>query len=156
MRTLTRSDFPDDVHYRLYRSARDEQPTVICVQWFDYGDYDEDRFLSEEAFTYEDDALIALETLAGGTIPLLREVAEEVDRRRPEIMKGRSDYPDNAVHYRLYLDKWDDPVVICVQDFDYWDYTAHRFLSDMAFDTEQEAQEALEEIQRIVAGRSLD
>lgn len=44
-----------DVHYRLYR-GRDGRPTTICVQWFDYFDYRDERFLSYEAFDREADA----------------------------------------------------------------------------------------------------
>lgn len=52
----------DDVHYRLYL-PRDGAPTVICVQWFDYFDYDEAGFLSPEAWDDETDAEQALNEL---------------------------------------------------------------------------------------------
>lgn len=44
-----------DVHYRLYL-GKDGKPCVICVQWFDYFDYDEARFLSGDAWTDEAEA----------------------------------------------------------------------------------------------------
>lgn len=47
------------------------------------------------------------------------------------------------VHYRLYLDRSGEPVVVCVQDFDYLDYDARRFLSMSAWDDECEADAAL-------------
>jgi hypothetical protein len=49
---------------------------------------------------------------------------------------------DRAVHYRRYLDRNDKVVVICVQDFYYHDYLAHRFVDLAAFDTEAEAEAA--------------
>lgn len=49
-----------DVHYRLYSSLRDDCPVVICVQDFDYFDYDARQILSPAAWDNEDDALLAL------------------------------------------------------------------------------------------------
>lgn len=50
---------------------------------------------------------------------------------------------NNDIHYRHYLDFDGDPVVICVQDFDYPDYKAKRFLSGDAWDNQVEAKYAL-------------
>lgn len=47
------------------------------------------------------------------------------------------------VHYRHYLDSHNNPVVICVQDFDYVDYEADRFLSESVWDDEVDAKYAL-------------
>lgn len=44
-----------DVHYRHYL-GRNGKPVVICVQWFDYPDYDPARFLSGVAFLDEEAA----------------------------------------------------------------------------------------------------
>lgn len=52
----------DDVHHRLYLAPSGE-PTVICVQWFDYFDYAPERFLTVEAYEQETDAAIALNEL---------------------------------------------------------------------------------------------
>lgn len=49
-----------DVHYRLYLSRRDEGAIVICVQDFDYYDYDDDRFIGYESFKIEAEAEAAL------------------------------------------------------------------------------------------------
>lgn len=46
-------------------------------------------------------------------------------------------------HYRLYLGRNGRPVVICVQDFDYYDYDASRFLSPDAWDNQADADAAL-------------
>jgi hypothetical protein len=51
--------FNPDVHYRIYL-GRDGKATVICVQDFDYPDYDEARFLSPDAWDDEADADVAL------------------------------------------------------------------------------------------------
>lgn len=51
--------FNPEVHYRLYDSER-SGPTVVCVQDFDYCDYDGTRFLSYEAYPDENSAEIAL------------------------------------------------------------------------------------------------
>lgn len=47
----------DDVHYRLY--AHPERGLiVVCVQWFDYADYDETRFVGR-GFSSEAEADMA-------------------------------------------------------------------------------------------------
>lgn len=51
---------------------------------------------------------------------------------------------NRSVHYRIYRNKADEPVVICVQDFDYCDYDSDRFLSSLSWGNEQDAQAALE------------
>lgn len=53
--------FQSDVHYRLYQGR--EGPTVICVQDFDYVDYDTEKFLSNRSFTTDEDARAALRLL---------------------------------------------------------------------------------------------
>lgn len=55
--------FNPDVHYRFYLSRRDNRPTVITVQDFDYPDYDDDRFIGPWSFDDEDTARKALQTL---------------------------------------------------------------------------------------------
>jgi len=52
--------FNPDVHYRLYVGHRDNTPTVICVQDFDYFDYDARRILSSQAWQTEAEAEAAL------------------------------------------------------------------------------------------------
>lgn len=47
------------------------------------------------------------------------------------------------MHYRLYLGHDGQPTAICVQDFDYPGYEQNRLLSNKAFDTEDEANDAL-------------
>jgi hypothetical protein len=49
---------------------------------------------------------------------------------------------DGDVHYRRYLSRDDKPTVICVQDFDYRDYDASRFLDKRSFESEEEARQA--------------
>ncbi|MFF5265015.1 hypothetical protein ACFY4C_39420 [Actinomadura viridis] len=51
-----------DVHYRLYL-GRNGKPAVICVQDFDYNDYELDRLLSNKAWKDEQEANEALRTL---------------------------------------------------------------------------------------------
>lgn len=53
----------DAVFWMLYRSHQDEQPTVVCMQWFDVPDYDEDRFISPKRFAVEAEAEQALRML---------------------------------------------------------------------------------------------
>lgn len=52
-----------DPHFRFYLSRRDNKPTVVQVQDFDYEDYDDDRFIGPWAFTDEKEAQAALESL---------------------------------------------------------------------------------------------
>lgn len=49
-----------DVHYRLYWSKRSQSLVVICVQDFDYPDYDDNCFVDYVAYTRESDADVAL------------------------------------------------------------------------------------------------
>lgn len=35
----------NEVYYRIIRTSDDTLLTVVCMQWFDEHDYDEDRFL---------------------------------------------------------------------------------------------------------------
>jgi uncharacterized Zn ribbon protein len=51
--------FNRKVHFRLYNSEQ-YGPTVICVQDFDYLDYDGRKFLSPEAWDEEQEAEDAL------------------------------------------------------------------------------------------------
>lgn len=69
-------------------------------------------------------------------IELVQELADDPHRRNPEP------------HYRLYRDRDGLPVVICVQDFDYPDYDAARFLSPEAWSTEVQANAALDRYAR--------
>ena len=55
--------FNPDVHYRFYLSHRENRATVVCVQDFDYRDYDQDRFIGPWAFTDEATANQELEKL---------------------------------------------------------------------------------------------
>jgi hypothetical protein len=57
------------VHYRLYLSPRTGAPTVICMQDFDYHDYDARLMISSEAWDSESAAEEALLDLAP-TIPV--------------------------------------------------------------------------------------
>ncbi|GAA0500713.1 hypothetical protein [Streptomyces olivaceiscleroticus] len=45
-----------DVHYRRYLSPRKNRIVVICVQDFDYRDYDASRFADLAAFDTEEEA----------------------------------------------------------------------------------------------------
>lgn len=49
-----------DVHYRLYWSKRSQALVVICVQDFDYFDYDDSCFIDYVAYATEADADRAL------------------------------------------------------------------------------------------------
>jgi len=113
----------DPVHYRLYRSSRfDDEVVVICVQNFDYPDYDESRFVSEERYHDERSAQLVADVLNGA-----------------EDYSWSPEY--NEVHYRLYRSARDNDrvVVICVQDFDYPDYDEDRFVTDTKYQYEFEA-----------------
>lgn len=49
-----------DVHYRLYWSTRKQALVVICVQDFDYFDYDDNCFIDYVAYGTQADADRAL------------------------------------------------------------------------------------------------
>jgi hypothetical protein len=50
------------VYYRLFVD-RNDQPCVVCMQWFDERDYDQSRFINEERYKSEEEAELALLTL---------------------------------------------------------------------------------------------
>lgn len=54
--------FVSEAHYRLYVGS-DGDPTVICVQDFDYRDYDDRRFLSTDSFESEEAGELGLNEL---------------------------------------------------------------------------------------------
>lgn len=58
----------DAVHYRHYL-RHDGSPTVVCVQSFDYFDYDAERFLSTDAWDTELDAESALSRFLTQVMP---------------------------------------------------------------------------------------
>lgn len=60
---LDNNRYNPDPHYRLYDAPRGG-PTVICVQDFDYRDYDAGRFLSYDSYATQRDAEDALRALA--------------------------------------------------------------------------------------------
>ena len=59
----------------------------------------------------------------------------------------------NDVHYRLYVPKDSTvPVVVCMQENDYFDYASGRFLNDVRYETEEDAQAELDRIYRLLFG----
>jgi len=66
-RILTKEEdavFRTDVHYRLFNSHRGEGGVVICVQDFDYYDYDNSRLIGDHSFKDEAEAERALEFIS--------------------------------------------------------------------------------------------
>lgn len=47
-------------HYRLYYYPPEKKVIVVCVQDFDYRDYDEDGWVGYEAFATQEQAELAL------------------------------------------------------------------------------------------------
>ena len=57
------------------------------------------------------------------------------------------------VHYRIYVPKDSNvPVVVCMQENDYFDYTSSRFLNGVRYETEEDAQAELDRIHRLLFG----
>lgn len=77
----------NDVHYRLYDHAT-MGPTTICVQWFDYNDYDAMRIMTPEAYDTEEEAELALDlwrvrrslALGGGDTRLLMRALDGMEK----------------------------------------------------------------------------
>lgn len=65
----------DEVHYRLLFSRSEQKAVVVCIQWFDYYDYDE--FIGEINFTVEQDAQDAAEFINGIGVDHFRTKVEE-------------------------------------------------------------------------------
>lgn len=68
--TLDRNIYNPEPHYRIYH-PRDRGVTIVCVQDFDYRDYDYSRFVSYDSFVSEESARTALDTLRGEILRLL-------------------------------------------------------------------------------------
>lgn len=45
----------NEVYYRLF-VGRDNEPVVVCMQWFDENDYNQKRFINEERYETEEEA----------------------------------------------------------------------------------------------------
>lgn len=50
----------------------------------------------------------------------------------------------DRVYYKIYLSDDEGLVVVCLQYFDEKDYTEHKWLSEIRYETEGDAQEALD------------
>lgn len=48
----------NQVHWRLYYAESDGQVAPVCVQYFDYVDYDQSRFLGKKAYFSESEAAL--------------------------------------------------------------------------------------------------
>lgn len=144
----------NDAHYRVYLSKRTGEPTAICVQYFDYHDYEGSRFLGSVAYADEEAAENAakefndqpLEEELFKTKSKSQEIYDnQVDKSSSEAFAevlGQLDNHEDA-HYRVYLSKnTNKPITICVQYFDYYDYEGARFLEAKAYKTEGEAEKA--------------
>ena len=146
-------DSYDAVHYRVYLSKRTGEPTAICVQNFDYYDYDGSRFLDGVAYENEDEAELAAKEFNEQPLEpeLLKQKIKSQEIYENQLDKSSSDAfgevvkdleKYDAVHYRVYLGKNGKPTTVCVQYFDYYDYEGARFLEAKSYETEGQAEKA--------------
>ena len=49
----------------------------------------------------------------------------------------------HPIYYRLFVDGHDELVVVCMQDFDEYDYDQKRFINTKQYETEERAEAAL-------------
>lgn len=68
----------DEPYYRIYDS--EHGPVVVCMQWFDEFDYNQELFLSPEKFETEEDAYAEL-------LIIRAKILDEYLRNKPEIDK---------------------------------------------------------------------
>lgn len=57
-----RNRYNSEMHFRLFH-PKSGLPTVVCMQDFDYRDYDYSRFMTYEGYKTEEEALAALHKL---------------------------------------------------------------------------------------------
>lgn len=146
----------DEVHYRVYLPEGASEPKSVCVQSFDYFQYDGSRFLDKVAYKKEKAAQVKAEEFNEQNAPkwMRQPVSKAIQAYRDnlveegevtplqDVLSQLENYDD--VHYRVYLStRTNTPVTVCVQDFDYYDYEGERFLEKKAYSTEEEAQNAL-------------
>lgn len=81
----------DDVHYRLYLNDAGEA-VVVCVQWFDYFDYDESRFLSADRWDNEAEPQAIVDLVNAGLVsgPLVY-VIVLTDHQREDLVRAHED-----------------------------------------------------------------
>lgn len=140
----------DDVHYRVYYNKRKKEAVTVCVQSFDYYNYDDSGFVEKVAHQYEDSAERVTRQLNNTNVEIpVEKTAEELYQERlnnPERNSAFSDVSDqlssySAVHYRTYYSAKDNKATtVCVQAFDYHDYDDARFLDKKAYADEEQAE----------------
>jgi hypothetical protein len=144
----------NDAHYRVYLSKSTGEPITICVQYFDYHDYEGPRFLDGVAYADEESAENAAKEF--NNQPLEEELFKkktksqeiydnQIDKSSSEafaeVQHQLDEYED--AHYRVYLSKHTgEPTTVCVQYFDYLDYEGARFIEAKAYKSEGEAKKA--------------
>lgn len=119
------NDDPDDitVHYRVYKSPYDDCLHVVCVQNFDYPDYDEDGFIDPTFYLNEAEA-----------------------ERKVLQLENPDDYIPGLydAHYRLYQNDDDEKVVVTIDsEYDYENYVSTNFLNDVYYEDWQDADTVL-------------
>ncbi len=112
---------PNDimVHYRLYQ--HEGQVHVVCVQNFDYVDYDESKFVNDEYYLWEEDAERAILIL------------ENPDKYIPENWE---------THYRILTDG--DSILTVIEignQSEYENYGEEQFYNETFYRTEEEAKD---------------
>lgn len=134
-------------HWRLHRSPRDSQVTAVCVQDFDYRDYNPANFIEAKAYDTSIAAKYSAETFnLDGQADLPRKDQERLANLKRGSFHAYSDVINqlddfNEVHWRLYYSTNTGEVTpICVQYFDYVDYDQECFMGTKAYKSVEEAE----------------
>lgn len=140
----------DDVHFRVYYSKNRKEAISVCVQDFDYYEYDDSGFIEKVAHEDRASADRVVSNLNNTKIEVpVEKTAEQLYQERlnnPERSSAFSDVSDqlssyDAVHYRTYYSVKDKKATtVCVQAFDYHDYADERFLDKKAYADEEQAE----------------
>lgn len=79
----------NEVYYKIYQSSRlNGLLTVVCMQWFDEDDYDQDRF-----FTDEDGDILQFDTEEEAEEWLSENIRMEmIDPEHRKVKFNRDDY----------------------------------------------------------------
>jgi hypothetical protein len=116
---------PDDLtlHYRVYKPPFEDKLYVVCVQNFDYPDYDEDGFVDSQFYLNEAEAERKILQL------------ESPDEYIPGIYD---------THYRLYKDDNDKEIVVTINsEYEYENYVSERFIDDFYYEYYSDAANSL-------------
>lgn len=125
---------------------------IVLARYVKYDEFTDER-LAPAHFTGDDFVGLALnidpKVLSAEKDQMVADLRRAHERRAEPVYDPNRTNPEP--HWRLYRSPRDERIcAICVQDFDYVDYIAARFITHQAFDNEDDAIAAIARLPRRV------